>query len=385
MLGRLKRSCSRLRIFISYAREDENIASDIAQTLRNRYDTVFYDEDSLPTGGDFNARIQAAISEADRFIFLLSPHSSRPDSYAQTELAMVKRKWQVPVGKVWPVSLDPELRLADISSYLRSVNILVADGNLPAHLASEIDASRRWSTKCVAALSTSLALMLGAVGWFAFETYVKTPIENVTVSAPVFAGHFTGASSVIARLNVKNRSNRSIQLRDLKLFITGSDNKRTKLDPEGVLVNQMINPIAEFTIAPDQSQTLDVAFLYSAAELFSLHSRIQQHLMSTNPNVNTWDPNKKLLSDELNEELITAARKAFSWSAGEWNATLKYRFGEITDTVNFQFHLSANDVEVMKSVFSQYSTGMGVFPGWRFAGMAGSTYRAIEIVEAASK
>ncbi len=54
--------------------------------LRGAGHSVFFDRASLPPGGEFHARIRAAVLRCDAFVFLVSPHSVMKGGCARTEL-----------------------------------------------------------------------------------------------------------------------------------------------------------------------------------------------------------------------------------------------------------------------------------------------------------
>ena len=74
----------RYRVFLSYAREQRDVAEYLAQTLENDGIDVFFDRHDLPAGDAFHARIRAGIRRCHRFVFLVSPDSVTPGSYALT-------------------------------------------------------------------------------------------------------------------------------------------------------------------------------------------------------------------------------------------------------------------------------------------------------------
>ncbi len=134
----LPRSCSRLRIFLSYAKEDFTLAEKIAQALRNDGHTVFFDKHDMRAGEDFDARIRNAIQGSDRFVFLLSRHALDAGSYTLTELRFARERWPGASGGVLPVIIDKGLDLKDVPAYLTSVHVFQPEGNIPAETASEI-------------------------------------------------------------------------------------------------------------------------------------------------------------------------------------------------------------------------------------------------------
>ena len=66
-----KRARDVRKIFIAHATQDAEIAEQIALELKVRGYSASFDEDSLPTGYAYDARIRRAINAADLFVFLL--------------------------------------------------------------------------------------------------------------------------------------------------------------------------------------------------------------------------------------------------------------------------------------------------------------------------
>ena len=126
-----------MKIFLTYASEDENAAERIYLALTGQHHTVFFDRASLPPGGDYHVRIRQAILDSDLFVFLVSEDSVAPSSYALTELALAQKKWPHPAEAVLPVLV----RVTDyerIPNYLKAVTILQPRGDLAADVAHEV-------------------------------------------------------------------------------------------------------------------------------------------------------------------------------------------------------------------------------------------------------
>lgn len=70
----------RLTVFISYSREDDDFAKNLAAGLES-YGTfrVLLDQKSIEAGENWRARLGALIGDADTVIFILSPRSARSD------------------------------------------------------------------------------------------------------------------------------------------------------------------------------------------------------------------------------------------------------------------------------------------------------------------
>jgi N-acetyl-anhydromuramyl-L-alanine amidase AmpD len=119
--------------FISYASEDRDLAEQIHLALTGAGHQTFFDKESLPPGGDFHSRIRAAVQQSDLFLFLISPESVAPGSYALTELKYARARWPHPLGHVLPV-LVRRVEFEKIPNYLKAVTVLEPEGNLAAEI-----------------------------------------------------------------------------------------------------------------------------------------------------------------------------------------------------------------------------------------------------------
>lgn len=122
-----------MRVFLSYSRANQDLATRINGALVAAGFDTFMDTKDLPLGEEYNARIKLAVDDADLFIFLASKNSVRPGSYAMTELSFAEQKWPNPSGYVLPVLLkdfDP----AQLPAYLRPINALKIKGNPEAEI-----------------------------------------------------------------------------------------------------------------------------------------------------------------------------------------------------------------------------------------------------------
>jgi len=147
-----------MQLFVSYASEDCDKAEQIALGLGPGHQ-VFFDRDALPSGGDFNARIRAAIAAADGMIFLISPESVQPGSYTLTEREFARDKWHHPLGRILPVMLRPtDFRV--IPNFLKAVTILETQGNLAAAVLAAVD--KIWSPNAVISGLSGFAHLVGS-------------------------------------------------------------------------------------------------------------------------------------------------------------------------------------------------------------------------------
>jgi formylglycine-generating enzyme required for sulfatase activity len=162
----------RLKIFISYAREDRAIAESIELALRAQGHEVFFDRNALPAGEEYNIRIRRAIERCDLMIFLVSEQALDAGSYTLTELEIAGAIWPHPGGRLLPVMLQ-RLPSSALPPLLRSVTVLQTDGNLTAAVADAVHrlalARRRRQLRTL--LAVALALMIAGIGIALVRTY----------------------------------------------------------------------------------------------------------------------------------------------------------------------------------------------------------------------
>lgn len=127
-----------MKIFLSYATEDRPLAEEIQLALTGAGHEVFFDRQSLSAGGDYHARIKAAVDAADALVFLVSPDSVADGGYALTELGYARSRWPHPKGRVLPVKVraTPFERMPP---YLKSVTVLEPVGNAAAEVAAAVE------------------------------------------------------------------------------------------------------------------------------------------------------------------------------------------------------------------------------------------------------
>jgi TIR domain len=117
-------------VFISYAREDKQVAEAIANYLRSNRLSVWIDINNLLVGQTWEAKITHAIRHSQLFLILLSHNSTEKDSYCAKELAEARFHasiigWHGPF--ICPIRLnehvDPQLGIKHLHVFdLFSVN-----------------------------------------------------------------------------------------------------------------------------------------------------------------------------------------------------------------------------------------------------------------------
>ena len=117
-----------MKIFISYASEDKDLAEKVHFALLGGQHETFFDKDSLPAGGSYRQRIAQGIDNSDAMVFLISPDSIADGSYARTELKRARKMWPHPRGRVLPV-MARKVEWSDVPNYLGAVTVLEPEGD----------------------------------------------------------------------------------------------------------------------------------------------------------------------------------------------------------------------------------------------------------------
>lgn len=159
-----------MKLFISYSSNDRDLCERLRLGLEAEGHSVFVDRAELKEGEPYHEALREAIADADALIYLVTPRSVAPGSYALSELDLAQRRWRRPAGRVLPVLVEPT-PIAAIPPYLRSVTLLQPKGDLVAETVAAVarldrkPALRRWGP-----LIALLVLTLGAGGsWWARE------------------------------------------------------------------------------------------------------------------------------------------------------------------------------------------------------------------------
>ena len=111
-----------MHIFISYSREDIDLAESLAIRLRDMKQNVFFDRSDISATESFDSIIRTEIEKADFLIFVASAESLEYGAYALAELNMFKKRFKTPRGRVLTI-LERGQALDGIPSYLRASSI----------------------------------------------------------------------------------------------------------------------------------------------------------------------------------------------------------------------------------------------------------------------
>ena len=152
-----------MRIFLSYASQDQEQAKSIYLALRDQGHKVFFDRADLPAGEEYHNRIRAAVEKSSLFLILISPDAIDSGSYTLTELAIAEKA----SVKILPVMLR-KMDIEKLPASIKAVTFLETDGSLPGFVAAEVHriaGEWRWKRLKYATLAAAV-LVLVSIGLF---------------------------------------------------------------------------------------------------------------------------------------------------------------------------------------------------------------------------
>ena len=220
-----------MKVFVSYAKENRQLAEQVAHSLRGRGHTVFFDRSSLPPGGNFEQQIEAAIDQSSLMVFLITENSVAAGRFTLTELRIAQKKWKSARNRVLPVMLQ-RTDLAVVPSYLRAVTILEPEGNAAAEIAHEVD---RLAVKHRARLLRASAAVVAVAGvvallWWYFLPSPPGPDIRVSVQGPDAHERGFFDDPDLYRISIALRNEGTVDARGVYLALD--------VEPEGSLVQR---------------------------------------------------------------------------------------------------------------------------------------------------
>ncbi|MGH8727430.1 MAG: SUMF1/EgtB/PvdO family nonheme iron enzyme [Burkholderiales bacterium] len=153
-----------MKIFLSYSSKDRELVAPVALALNAQEHDVFFDQEDLPAGEEYDQRIRRAIHTSHLFIFLVSPNSLAHGSYARAELEIAEKSWPHPKGRVLPVMLR-DTAFDQMPPYLTAVTLLNPQGNATAAVADEVARianKRRRKISIYAGAAAATAIVIAA-------------------------------------------------------------------------------------------------------------------------------------------------------------------------------------------------------------------------------
>ncbi|MBL8739746.1 MAG: TIR domain-containing protein [Myxococcales bacterium] len=186
-----------MSVFIAHSNRDKPLARRIAEKLRSRDIEVFLDEDSLPAGQNYDARIRAAVTSCDAFMFLVSDASIKTGAYTLTELGIARQRWPNPAGRVLPVAVGT-VDFAALPAYLtEGVTVLQPKGNVAVEAADAVEQllSQRGSRRLWPIAGVGAAVLIGVGVFAAVHLSSDLPGGGGSASAPAVTTTPTAPSS----------------------------------------------------------------------------------------------------------------------------------------------------------------------------------------------
>jgi TIR domain len=238
-------------VFLCHASEDKPLVEPIQLALANAGCEVFYDEQSLPAGGDYQARIHTAIDNCDLFVFIATPASIAPGKFTLTELKFARDRWPSPVNRVLPVVIGA-LKPRELPNYLQAATVLTVSGNAAAEVRAAVESMlrhlkgkppRRWVVWL--GLGVASGILAALLGGHHFMT--RSPeivVQPRTDSAPPSA-------SVSMRGEIKFESDRGDYI--------GGGETQVLSDQNGVITAQVRNGAISIYYEGDDHWSLDFA------------------------------------------------------------------------------------------------------------------------------
>ena len=127
-----------MKIFLSYARENLDVADRINLELREAGYEVFFDKDKIAGTEAFRQKIKEEIADCDLFLFLLSLESIEKGKYTLTEVAIARERWKTPRGRVLTVKIT-EIDEEKAPAFLTMNSIPRLQGDIPTAVLTEVD------------------------------------------------------------------------------------------------------------------------------------------------------------------------------------------------------------------------------------------------------
>lgn len=257
-----------MKIFLSYASEQNELAKEIALALRAENHTVFFDRSSLVSGEPYNAEIRRGIEGSQLFVFLISPDSVAEGRYTLTELEFAERKWPRPWGYVLSVMVMSTPK-ADIPPYLRAGTILQPQGNIPATVAAEVHRMPRpgW-LRLLQRYRTQLLVLLalaifgaGAAWWHQQVQAERAALVRLFSEAKIQQdnGHYEDAWRLFEQARSLAPDNPEVHENEAKLAMAWLENARITggKGSFSAIVDKVLPALSRCSVSPDKLHAAD--------------------------------------------------------------------------------------------------------------------------------
>src|SRR5260370_26858014 len=96
-----------MKVLLSYARKDSDLARQLAERLRRRGFTVWISDQEITPGDNWGTKIGEALDDSELMVILLTPTALESDRVRQDiEFALGSRKYE---SRVFSVFVGPAL------------------------------------------------------------------------------------------------------------------------------------------------------------------------------------------------------------------------------------------------------------------------------------
>lgn len=255
-----------MKIFLSHASEQAEVARGIEIALRGEGHTIFLDRSSLASGETYNDRIREALAESDLFAFLISPEAVAKGRYTLTEVEFAEERWPHPTGHVLPVLVSPT-ELASVPVYIRAVTILEPRGNIPAAVAAAVARlAKPWWRRLVrrqaAALLLAALVGSGIAAWWGYQRWLTaTQVAELLEAATLHrdSGNQAAAWDTSARAAALAPRRRDVALAQERAAMDWLDNIRvtTGKDTFTGIVDKVQPVLARCAVSSDAQRAAD--------------------------------------------------------------------------------------------------------------------------------
>lgn len=183
-----------MKLFISYPSNQRDLAERLRIALEGEGHSVFTDRAELKEGETYHEALREAVDAAEGLVFLITPKSVAPGSYALTELDLAQRQWRSPSGRVLPVLVEPT-PLASIPPYLRAVTLLQPKGDVVAETVAAMARLRGDSRRGLwIGLGALLLAIAAGTGWWWRETELER--ERTAARQALLQAEITAAAQL---------------------------------------------------------------------------------------------------------------------------------------------------------------------------------------------
>ncbi|HEY6135981.1 MAG TPA: toll/interleukin-1 receptor domain-containing protein [Rubrivivax sp.] len=174
-----------MKLFFSYPSAERGLAERLTLALEAEGHEVFIDRADLKAGEPFHQRLREAIQGADAMIFLVTPESVAPGSYALAELNIAQQRWRRPGGHVLPVMVVPT-PMAALPAYLSAVTVLQPRGETVAEVVAAVAQLRpqpAWRGRWMIGVAAAAMLVVGAIGFVVLRQAEHRAAEQALMDA----------------------------------------------------------------------------------------------------------------------------------------------------------------------------------------------------------